>query len=134
MRKIASVFSAAFFVANVPFGLSAETTYTNNGIYDNSAQSQFYNEYVPSPAYGYVDSVGIEETANVYALQETAYQAYEETPVAYEAGFGSSYETGLPTDQSGNTIISETIDGIVYETIISGDLVAPVGVEVFQTY
>ena len=73
----------------------------------------------------------------IYAPEGQVYQFIEETPIAYEDASGASYEAAeaqMMSDQSGNTIMTETIDGIVYETVLSSDVSTINDVQIIQTY
>lgn len=137
MRKNASVFVTGLIAASIPFGAQAETISADGTAYSYAAEPVYSDAYAPTPSYGYGETAFIQENAVIYAPEGDVYQVIGGAPIAYEDASGASYEAAeaqMMSDQSGNTIMTETIDGIVYETVLSSDVSTINDVQIIQTY
>ncbi len=142
MRKNAFVLIAAIFVASVTTSVNAEILSSDGVTYSYGSESLQANPY-SSTNYGAVEYVYQDETALASPVEYIEYQTYGEQFSVAEEPYVTSYET-LATDLSDptvfnteygqNGIVSEVIDGIVYETVVSTETPVFESGQIFQTY
>ena len=117
MRIDAIVLTTAF-AFTAPLAAMADTLFENENDYHvgyDSALSQFY---VTPTLYGDGVAADYQPVEVAYPFNDDGYVA-NETPVAYQVGPNLGYAAGTE-NLYGQTIITEVIDGIVYETLVSG--------------
>lgn len=137
MRFNASVFIVAALAVNTPFLANAETLTSDGVVYSTGFEPAVYQSDEAPAFQGYGEVALIQETESVYASDGGLYQVIHETPVAYEDTSGLSYEATeaqMASDFAAQTVMTETIDGIVYETILSGETSVIEEMPILQTY
>lgn len=137
MRISAFVLIAATFAAGTSLGAKAESFVTDGVTYSYGADSALTNSSIAPQSYSY-GSDGVTTMLNqpeiVYAPQDTGYEIVEQSPIVYETAYDASYETPMDSDASLDIIMTETIDGIVYETVVDGQTAVGDQPQVNQTY
>ena len=141
MRKNAITLTAALFAVSVPFAALAENM-TIDGI-------TYYQESTSAPVYdAYTAPTAADYSEVLYFPGTDTDQAVEEMPLVIEYMQGEALETDSyrmieaastyagdeQPEMMGQSIMTEVIDGIVYETVMESDLRSSGDVMTATTY
>lgn len=142
MRKSAFVFVTAICAASVATSVHAEMLSSDAVTYTYGSESLLADPY-STVDYGTVETVYVDETAMASPSEYVAYQAYDEQYSVVEEPYVLPYET-FEVDPSAatvfnaeygqNAVVSEVIDGVVYETIVSTETPLLESGQIIQTY
>ena len=142
MRKNAFVLVTAIVAASVATSVNAEMLSSDGVTYTYGSESLLADPY-STVDYGTVETVYMDETAMASPSEYVAYQAYDEQYSVVEEPYVLPYGT-VEVDPSAttvfnaeygqNAVVSEVIDGVVYETIVSTETPLLESGQIIQTY
>jgi len=113
MSLKASVFTTALIAANVPFMAIAGSFGIADGAYQVGYDSALYQPYDEPNFQGYGDTASFGQAHDFYAPTDYVFELTDDVPPAYQ----ETYEAVADTDHAETFFMTETIDGIVYETV-----------------
>jgi len=141
MRKNASVVITTFVAMTLPLAAHAETVNSNGITYSTGYDSALYQPLAAPADQGYGYQPIVEEFGTAYVTDGEVFQAFDETSMSYQESFNTPYEASVayeaaeaPADYGQQALMTETIDGIVYETIVGSAIPTVEDVQVIQTY
>jgi len=146
MRTSATTLTTAIFAVSLPLAAMADTTVINGVMYSDNAETVFVDNSYAAPASDNYSEI-------LYVPDIEAYQATEETLAVVEYSQGETFSTdanetteetsafaeylqsdALVVHAESQSVITEIIDGIVYETVMEGDLVSSDETPIIYTY
>jgi len=142
MRKNAFVLVTAISAASVATSANAEMLSSNGVTYTYGSESLLADPY-SSTNYGAIENVYLDEVAVAAPSEYVAYQTIDEQYTVVEDPYATPYEAveSSPSEApiynpetSQHSVMSEVIDGIVYETIVSTETPVLESGQIIQTY